>query len=101
MNGQELAVGFEPAENSLDIRVPLRRIDGAKEGVFEHPVECAWWFVGQKIGQSKFSSGNRTALLLCQANGRWRKVKTARAKAGLRPGAHIVPRPAARHANRA
>lgn len=39
MNGQEVTVGFEPAEHGLEVEGSVIRSDGTVKGVFKYPVE--------------------------------------------------------------
>src|SRR5262245_2720913 len=49
INGQEVHVPLEPAENSVHVLISAGGVNGTKERVFEQPVELPRSGIGEKI----------------------------------------------------
>jgi hypothetical protein len=45
IDGEKLAVWFEPAQHRFDVIITFARVYGAKQGVFEEPIKWLVWGV--------------------------------------------------------
>lgn len=96
MDGEEVAPGFEPTKDGLEVGIALGGMDGAVEGVLEDPVEGLFRGVGEEIAETILTVEFEGGSFVASANGRGGEVESENVGLRGRPGANIVAESATR-----